>query len=96
MSKEEKRKILQKYGIEQLEKDDNFFNDILRAMDEYAKQEAIGFAEWVMENYWIREPFPRKDTGKTMWAIYGEGKEPDELKTTKQLLNLYLQSKSKP
>jgi len=61
------------------------------AMREYSREMSIGFADWTTDNYWIREPLPRKTTGKIMWALYEDGKE-DVLKTTDQLYNLYLES----
>lgn len=51
------------------------------------KTDAIEFIEWVHNNYWIRDPFPNKHTGKYMWVQYSG--EPKQEITIEQLYQLF-------
>ena len=54
--------------------------DVYRCMDEYAKQQAIGFAEWLGDNY---ETYDK--------GIYWSHSDQDnEAHTTEELYSLYL------
>ena len=82
MTKEE---ILFKHGVAEV-----CINSktLFPAMDEYAKQEAVEFAEWCDDNGWMdcRE-------GEFRRLIITEGGEKDEYKTTSELYELFKQSK---
>lgn len=78
-----------------------FFTDFLgenndnagyNAMDEYAEQQAIAFAEWIEREYWHREnAVSATDTLGKWFNIDTENKEWQELDlTTKQLYTLFL------
>lgn len=59
-------------------------------------KEAIEFAEWCADNYWVRDPFPNKYTGIVMWSKTTDSTEenvPD--KTIKQLYSLFIEQKNK-
>lgn len=65
---------------------DELIKDITSAMDEYAEQESIGFAEWVGDKY------SKWENG--MWtAMSYLSSPPTEFHTTKELYQLYLKTK---
>ena len=51
MTTNNKEEILEKRDITKLGTKDDFYNDILNAMEEYAKNVAIEFAEWKELNF---------------------------------------------
>lgn len=81
-----KEKMLDKLMAENL--GEYVREDVLELMDEYARQEALGFAEWIDGCGYNRIPYKGKD---------GEWTEGNEIvaETTEQLFDLYLQSKNK-
>ena len=58
---------------------------------EYAKQEAIGFAEWADDNGWWREVPDFDGTAEKLWSKTSSCWENI---TTEQLYELYLKSKT--
>ena len=59
----------------------------MMCMDEYAKQEAIGFAEWIVEEYWVKS-----EIRKAKWYQIPFS-EKSEYSTTEQLYTIYQQQK---
>lgn len=73
------------YLQECLNIEDSWFNefpliDVPNAVDEFAKVEAIGFAEYLKETNWCE---------KETWGKH----DPPSIPTTEQLYELYLESK---
>lgn len=61
----------------------------LAAMDEYAQQESIAFAEWCVAGGW----YMSNATANGMKIFYWTNESNANAATTDQLYNLYLQSK---
>lgn len=85
MSKEE---ILAQYGYTNLDYDTQ--RALTLSMEEYAKQEAIAFAEWASGH-----GFDYKGEKWQKWEQTDYKSKSLVSRTTEQLYNLYLQSKSK-
>ncbi len=90
-----KKDILEKY------RDDSKFpnltavvfyrKDCLDAMDEFAKQQAIAFSEWMAGSSWVKHP----DVEDIWYLHFGDFNEQPEEKTTAQLYTLFLEHQSK-
>jgi hypothetical protein len=62
--------------------------DAGRAMDEWAKEEGIGFLEWVR--------FKWKNTYNLLWEEIRDDFENTRIKDTSELYEMYLQEKKHP
>lgn len=70
---------------------DNMFiheSDVEQAMDEYGKDMATGFLEWMFNNTWVNNKIINQDGH--FWFKQYVRPQNRELKTTEQLFNLYL------
>lgn len=63
---------------------------IYKAMDEYAKQIAIEFADWTQKNYWEKDD----DGYWYKWMLRSKIEDPSY--TTAQLFQQFLKDKNKP
>lgn len=72
----------------------SFYQAIVSAMSEYAKQESIAFAEWQVNNGWEWSTSHRFKTGEVRWFVVEDFKAPSEYITTEQLYNIFTQSKN--
>jgi len=64
--------------------------NVYSAMDEYAKQEAIGFAEWIIENEFQVHPDKSEYWGK---LTFENGRERIQVYTSSELYTIYQQTK---
>ena len=71
-----------------LEKGEYGLHPIIKSMEEYAKQDAIDFAEWLSGNEWVK----RTKTHPNKVGQYYSHKY-CEYKTIEQLSEIYLKSK---
>lgn len=64
---------------------------VYAAMDEFAKQQAIAFGEWIRENKW----FPQGHLGKPdCWRFFNHDTEEEQEKSTQQLHAQFIDSQN--
>ncbi len=67
--------------------------DAVDVLDKYAKQDAIGFAEWADDNGWWYDRWILTDGSETKEKVWNNDSANPVNFTTEQLYELYLESK---
>ncbi len=68
-------------------------NDIVKAMDQFAKHQATKYDKWKIENNWEWSTSQWGQHGKIMWLQIQNFEVPKEYLTSGQLYELFLKSK---
>lgn len=66
--------------------------DAGKAMDEYAKQQAIAFGEWLKDNRWCYQEHLHRPS---CWRYFNHETEEDIEKSTEELYNQFIEQQNK-
>lgn len=68
------------------------YSEAEKAMDEYAKQQAIAFADWIKENRWCYQEHLHEPSN---WRYFNCQTEEDKYASTEQLHSQFIEQQTK-